>query len=66
MDNKQSKIIISALVLIWAFVVAVAGYYVMSYMSDFPFNMKWLLNFIFSTPGIMAILFLSVFWKKKA
>lgn len=66
MDKKESKILISVLVLIWAFIVAAAGYYVLSYMSDFSFHMRWLLGVIFSTPPIISLTFISVLWKKKA
>lgn len=66
MEKKQTKILVSALVLIWAFIVAAAGYYVLSYMSNFSFHMRWLLGFIFSTPPILALTLISVLWKKKA
>lgn len=66
MEKKESKILISVLVLIWALIVAAAGYYVLSYMSDFSFHMRWLLGVIFSTPGTMALMFIAVLWKKRA
>lgn len=66
MEKKEFKIIISVIVMIWAFIVAAAGHYVMGYVSDFSFHMKWLLGFIFSTPPILALTVISVLWKKKA
>lgn len=66
MDKKESKILITVLILIWGFTISAAGFYVMSYMSDLSFNMKWLLNFIFSTPVIMSLTFIAVLWKKRA
>ncbi len=66
MANKQSKILISVLVLIWSFIVSTAGFYAMSYLSDvFSFHTKWLLNSIFSTPPILAISLIGYLFKKK-
>ncbi|RKI70498.1 hypothetical protein D7V91_02540 [bacterium 1xD42-67] len=66
MEQKQTKIWISVLLLIWAFIVAAAGHYVMSYTPDLSFNMRWLLGSIFSTPPVIALVVISALWKKKA
>lgn len=65
MDNRQSKILISVLAIIYAFLISATGFYVMSYVSEFSFPVKWLIGFIFSTPGIVALLFVGAQWRKK-
>ena len=65
MDSKQKKILISGLLLLWSFVISAAGFYVMGYMSDFSFGIKWLLNFLLATPPIIVLQIIGGMFKKK-